>query len=996
MLQLKNIVKEYAAGDQKVAALRGVSLSFRKSEFVCILGPSGCGKTTLLNIIGGLDQYTEGDLVISGRSTKDYRDGDWDVYRNRSIGFVFQSYNLIPHQTVLANVELALTLSGVSKAERRRRATAALEEVGLGDQLHKRHNQMSGGQMQRVAIARALVNNPEILLADEPTGALDSETSVQIMELLKEVSKDRLVVMVTHNPDLAEQYGTRIVRLLDGRVESDSMPYEEEQAEVKAGGRLKKRPMSHLTALSLSARNLLTKKGRTFLTAFAGSIGIIGIALILSLSTGIQAYIDQVQEDTLSSYPVTIEAETVDMNAMMISMMGQNYDEGEKEERAPDRVYSSTVMYQMLDAMFNAKVSTNNLKDFKTFLDNGGGGIDELATIRYSYDFPFDVYTKDEEGAIIKSDMQALIGDAMNAMFGGNAASMQSMTTMAATMNIWNELIPGDGDQLVADLVTDQYDVLYGRWPQSREEVVLFVDENNEISDLMLISLGLVPSSLMDEALGALKDGGTVDPVEESWSYEELCSLQYKLILPAERYQFDAATGGYVDMSATDKGMELLYNSADVGLPLKVVGIVRPSEDATSTMVTGAIGYTSALTTYAIEKTQETDVVKAQLEDETLDVFVNLPFLTDDYVEPTDEEKKTEITAYLQGLSANEKAQAYLDVMSQPSDEYVEMMVQQQMAELTREDIEAMIVQQYAAEMGVDAETIMGYIAEMSDEELFEQVRTAAREMIREQYIQGVQAQMSAMPNEQLAGAMDLVLSGNEQMMQATGMKPFETWQYNYLYENYMPPVVSEATFEENMDALGYVDLASPSSINIYAATFADKDLIADEIQAYNASVSEDDEINYTDYVAILMSSITTIINAISYVLIAFVAISLVVSSIMIGIITYISVLERTKEIGILRAIGASKKDVSRVFNAETLIVGLTAGAIGIGVTLLLIIPINAIVQHLTGIASLRAQLPAMAGVILVGISMALTFIAGLIPSRLAAKKDPVTALHTE
>ena len=876
MLQLKNIVKEYAAGDQKVAALRGVSLSFRKSEFVCILGPSGCGKTTLLNIIGGLDQYTEGDLIISGRSTKDYRDGDWDVYRNRSIGFVFQSYNLIPHQTVLANVELALTLSGVSKAERRRRATAALEEVGLGDQLHKRPNQMSGGQMQRVAIARALVNNPEILLADEPTGALDSETSVQIMELLKEVAKDRLVVMVTHNPDLAEQYGTRIVRLLDGRVESDSMPYEEPQAEVKAGGRLKKRPMSHLTALSLSARNLLTKKGRTFLTAFAGSIGIIGIALILSLSTGIQAYIDQVQEETLSSYPITIEAETVDMNAMMISMMGANREEGEETPRDPDRVYSSTVMYQMLDAMFNAKMSTNNLKDFKTFLDNGGGGINDLAILRYSYDFPFDVYTKDEEGAIIKSDMEALIGDAMSAMFGGSMASMQNMTTMAATMNIWTELIPGDGGQLVADLVTDQYDVIYGHWPQNADEVVLFVDENNEISDLMLISLGLVPSSLMDEALGALKDGGTVEPVEKSWSYEELCSLQYKLVLPAERYQFDAATGGYVDMASTEKGMELLYNSADIGLPLKVVGIVRPSEDATSAMVTGAIGYTSALTEYAIKTTQQTDVVKAQMEDETVDVFLNLPFLTDDYVQPTDEEKKTEIVALLQGLSANEKAQAYLDVMSQPSEEYVEMMVQQQTAELTREDIEAMIMQQYAAEMGVDAETIMGYIAEMSEEELFEQVRNAAREMVREQYTQAVQAQMSAMPNEQLAGAMDLVLSGNEQAMQYAGMQPFETWQYNYLYENYMPPVVSEATYEENMEDLGYVDLASPSSINIYAATFADKDLIADEIQAYNASVSEDDEINYTDYVAILMSSITTIINAISYVLIAFVAISLV------------------------------------------------------------------------------------------------------------------------
>ncbi len=1003
MLKLCNIKKSYTMGETVVEALRGVDIEFRENEFVSILGPSGCGKTTTLNIIGGLDRYTSGDLIINGRSTREYKDSDWDAYRNHSIGFVFQSYNLIPHQSVLANVELALTLSGVSKAERRRRAREALEKVGLGDQLHKRPNQMSGGQMQRVAIARALINDPDILLADEPTGALDSETSVQVMALLKEVAKDRLVIMVTHNPELAEEYSTRIIKLKDGLVTDDTDPYHAEEAapvltgkQAKAG---KKTSMSFPTAFGLSLNNLMTKKGRTILTSFAGSIGIIGIALILALSTGINSYIDQVQQDTLSSYPITIEAETVDMTAMMMNMMGAQHESSESKPREENRVYTSTVMYEMLDSMLHMESTTNDLASFKTYLDNGGGGIADLATIQYSYDLNFDVYTRDEEGVIVKSDLQALIEDAFSAMTGGSAAMMGSfgnMSTMAGTLNVWEELLAGTDGQLVSDQLNDQYDLVYGNWPQNYNEVVLFISKDNEISDLMLVSLGLVPSSFMDETLEAIKNGGSVTPVINDWSYEELCDLEYKLILPAERYQYDAVSGTYVDMSATETGMELLYKSAEVGTPLKVVGIARPNEEATANMVTGAIGYTTALTQYAIQTIGEQDVVIDQLADPTMDVFTALPFATGEEVEPTDEEKQAAITDHLSALSAADKSKAYVDVMSQPADEYVAGVVEQQMAQLTRESIEEMIVQQYAAEMGVDASTIMGYIAEMSDEELFAQVATAMDAQVREQYSAAVIQQLAALPQEQLAGLMDLVLAGDEAVLTQMGQTPFTPQQYNYLYENYMPPTLSDATYEENLDRLGHVDLADPTTISIYAATFADKDQIADLIQIYNNSVSEEQKIEYTDYVALLMSSITAIISGISYLLIAFVSISLIVSSIMIGVITLISVQERTKEIGILRAVGASKRDVSRVFNAETFIVGLCAGLVGIGVSLLLTIPINAILLHFTGLVGLKAVLPVEGAVILVVISALLTIIAGLIPAKVAARKDPVEALRTE
>ena len=1000
MLKLCGIRKSYVMGDNTVDALRGVDLEFRENEFVSILGPSGCGKTTTLNIIGGLDRYTDGDLIINGRSTKEYKDADWDAYRNHSIGFVFQSYNLIPHQSVLANVELALTLSGVSKAERRRRAKEALEKVGLGDQLNKKPNQMSGGQMQRVAIARALINDPDILLADEPTGALDSETSVQVMALLKEVAQDRLVIMVTHNPELAEEYSTRIITLKDGLVTGDSNPYHSEKEtpvvtgkKAKAG---KKTSMSFPTAFSLSLNNLMTKKGRTILTSFAGSIGIIGIALILALSTGINSYIDQVQQETLSSYPITIEAESLDMGSMMASMLGMGGEENEQPHEE-GRVYASTVMYNMMDAMIHMETSTNNLVAFKEFLDKGGNGITDLATAQYSYDFPFNVYTRDSEGVIIKSDMDAVMEQAFSSMTGGSMSSMGNLSSMMVTLDVWQELMPDQDGGSVHESVKEQYDLVYGRWPEEYNEVVLFVDQNNEIPDLLLVSMGLVPSSKMDDVMEALRTGqGEVEPVSDSWTFEELCNMEYKLILPGETYRYDSTSGTWVDMAATKAGMELMYNSHDVGTSLKIVGIIRPGEESTISTVTGAMGYTAALTRYAIETTGGLEVIRQQLDDPAVDAITGLPFATGEEEEPSDEEKKAAITEHLATLSTADKASAYVDVMSVPADEYVSSTVEQQMAGMTRETIEAMIVDQYAAQMGVDASTIMGYIAEMSDEELFAQVETAMVEQICQQYAAAVIQRMAAIPAEQLAQMMDTMLAGNEAVLSAMGMAPFASWQYSYLYDTYMPPTLSDSTYEDNLELLGWVDLDHPSTVNLYASTFADKDLIADLIVEYNNGVAEEDQITYTDYVALLMSSITSIISGISYLLIAFVSISLIVSSIMIGVITLISVQERTKEIGILRAVGASKRDVSRVFNAETFIVGLCAGIVGIGVSLLLTIPINAILLHFTGIPGLKAILPWEGGVALIIISAVLTIIAGLIPAKVAAKKDPVEALRTE
>ena len=982
MLTLKDIRKDYVAGDMTVHALRGVSISFRENEFVSVLGPSGCGKTTLLNIVGGLDQYTDGDLVINGRSTKEYKDRDWDTYRNHTIGFVFQTYNLIPHQSVLANVELALTISGVDRAERRERAIKVLERVGLGDQINKKPNQMSGGQMQRVAIARALINDPDILLADEPTGALDSATSVQIMELLREIAKDKLVVMVTHNAELAEKYSTRIVRLLDGEVIGDTDPFNPDGAEPPREDTGKKKPsMSFLTALSLSFNNLKTKKGRTILTAFAGSIGIIGIALILSLSNGIQTYINQVQEDTLSTYPLTIEAEAVDLSSMIEAMAGAG-DGGDEHEL--DAVYSNVILYDLMDSITSMDTETNDLKSFKEFLDANGGGInDYTSAIQYVYEPNFDIYTQDDDGNVVKSDVVTLLNELLSGMYGGDFSDyFSTMGDFYSSFESWQEMLPGENGELINETLQEQYDVIYGSWPQSYDEVVLVVDQNNEVSDLVLYTLGLRTEEELTDSLEAYMNGETVDAEVQSWSYEELCGRTFKLVGWYDRYVYDDATGTYTDVSGTDAGLDYLYENEDVGVTLKISGIVRRNADAVAGMMSGAIGYTGALTEYVIGDAQGSDVIVDQYANPDVDVVTGLPFATGDEVEPTAEELRTEVDDYIASLNEEDKAELYTSLMSAPTDDYLNTAVEQAVSGLTREDIESMMLSGYAEEMGVDEDAVRDYVQQMDDETLMGYVRDMARETISEQYTEAVQQQLASLSQQQLAMALEYT--------------ELSDWQYEHIYNELMPPRYSDSTYDQNMELFGYVDMDSPDSINLYATTFSDKDEIARIIDEYNASADEEQQISYTDYVAILMSSISTIINAISYVLIAFVAISLVVSSIMIGIITYISVLERTKEIGILRAIGASKRDVSNVFNAETLIEGLAAGLIGIGLTLLLNIPINAIVQHLTGIESLRSILPVAGAVILIVISMLLTFIAGLIPSRFAAKRDPVEALRTE
>lgn len=975
MLELKNIVKDYEAGSTTVRALKGISISFRESEFVAILGQSGCGKTTLLNIIGGLDRYTSGDLIINGKSTKEFTDRDWDTYRNHSIGFVFQSYNLIPHQTVLSNVELALTLSGVSPAERRKRAIEVLEKVGLGDQLDKAPNQMSGGQMQRVAIARALVNDPDILLADEPTGALDSETSVQIMDLLKEISHDKLIIMVTHNPELAERYATRTVRLLDGAVIGDTAPCTEAAPPPKPEGALTKPSMSFKTALGLSLNNLMTKKARTFLTAFAGSIGIIGIALILSLSNGIQHYIDDVQEDTLSSYPLTIQAEAVDLSTMVGAISGA-HDSAMERTHDLDKVYSNQIMYDLLNNLTSMDTEVNNLTAFKAYLESPNNGLDEyISTIQYGYDMGFAVYTKDEDGNIVKADVTELLEGVMSSMYGGDYSSyFSSMDNFYSSFNVWQEMLSGKDGALINDTVKSQYDMVYGHWPENYDEVVLVVDKNNEISDLTLYALGLKSQKDMAQVMMSSLNREQVDSEQESWSYEDLCDRTFKVILPSEHYEYDSTAGTYQDLTEKAGGLEYLYNSGDVGIPLKIVGIVRPNGDAVATSMQGAIGYTAALTDYAIDRAAQQDIIAQQLSNPDVDVFTGEAFPAQSDAEHAD--KVSAAKQYVAGLSGDALTSVLIDTLATPSDAYLNEATDAAMAQIDRDSIKQMAA---SAGSDMDAEQINEMIDSMDDTTLMNYASVKVRESIAAEYKAQMKQLYAGMSPSELTSTFTLLDD-----------------QYEYIYDTYMTSDTVSSSYDINLKKLGYVQKDSPSTINIYATAFADKDKIADAIENYNNSVSKEDQISYTDYVALLMSSITTIINAISYVLIAFVAISLVVSSIMIGIITYISVLERTKEIGILRSIGASKQDISRVFNAETLIEGFAAGVIGIGIALLLLIPINLIVHHLTGISNLNAILPWLGGVLLVLISMALTFIAGLIPSGLAAKKDPVVALRTE
>lgn len=867
MLQLKNITKNYLSGDNEVQALKGIDIEFRENEFVSILGQSGCGKTTLLNIIGGLDRYTSGDLIINGKSTKEFKDKDWDTYRNHSVGFVFQSYNLIPHQTVLANVELALTISGVGKAERKKRAIEALQKVGLGDQLNKKPNQMSGGQMQRVAIARALVNDPDILLADEPTGALDSKTSVQVMEILKEISKDRLIIMVTHNPELAKKYSSRIVKLLDGKIIDDSNPYKSSEEDVKKARNKKdksgKASMKFTTAVRLSLNNLMTKKGRTFLTSFAGSIGIIGIALILSLSHGMQSYINRVEEDTLSSYPLTIQEASIDVTSMLEAMMGN----GEKEEHNDNKIYSRPIVNNILETV-STKLQTNNLEEFKKYLESGDTNIkDYINAIQYEYNLNLNIYKQNEDKTYQQVNPSKVFDELGFGEMMESRQSTSSMMSGSMTMtqtDVWNEMLDNQ------NLLQSQYDVLAGKWPTKYNEVVLIVDENNEVSDYTLYSLGIKDIKELNESMEKIKNKEKVEAGEsESYSYDDLLNYKFKILLNTDYYK--ESGNAWQDMSNDDEYMKNVVDNAE---EITIVGIIKPNEENVSSSGAGMIGYTKELKEYVINKINETEIVKEQKENPNINVFTGIEFPENqnssfDYSQLTDEQRM--------------------------------------------------------------------YMATLSEAELAELMKNYA--------------------------------------------------------EN------STATYDSNLSTLGVVDLNKPSTINIYPKDFESKDMITTRISEYNDKQTNDGKeenvITYTDIVGVMMSSVSTIINVISYVLIAFVGISLVVSSIMIGIITYISVLERTKEIGILRSIGASKKDVSRVFNAETLIIGLVAGLIGIVVTLLLNIPINMIIKSIVGISNI-SKLPTAGAIILVVISVGLTMIAGLIPARFAAKRDPVEALRTE
>ena len=1008
MLELRNIKKDYPMGNTVVHALKGVSIQFRRSEFVSILGPSGCGKTTLLNIIGGLDQYTDGDLIINGRSTKSFQDRDWDAYRNHSVGFVFQSYNLIPHQTVLRNVELALTLSGVSRAERRDRAIEALEKVGLGSQLFKRPSEMSGGQMQRVAIARAIVNNPDIILADEPTGALDTETSVQVMELLKEISKDRLIVMVTHNPPLAEKYSSRIIRVLDGNLISDSNPLtpaelEQERAidnaelEANKGKKIRKPSMSFATSFGLSLKNLFTKKGRTTLTAFAGSIGIIGIALILSVSRGMTDYINVMQENALSSYPLSIQATNIDLTSLIQTFMNLNTETGDHDK---DAVYERPAVQELVSAINNLDVAQNDLKSFKTYLEgqladpesslNGA-----LSGIQYSYAIDPQIYTKNPDGEIIHSDttemMQQLLisimgtgaadaswmtGSSSGSSSSSSAADMTGMSSMmgGSMMTLWQELLPGKDGAAVNDLLTRQYDLIYGSWPSSYDQVVLVVDENNELDDMTLYALGLISQDEMMD----IADGSDDASRKDQWSYEEICNTDFRLILPSSCYTYDENTGLYTDLRDTDAGLKYLY---DNGLKLHVTGIIRQNPDVETTMISGKICYTSGLIDYIVDQANQSEAVQAQKASPDRDVLTGLPFASRaDSL--TKAEKEQEMRAYIDGLDQAGKAQVYVQIMSLPDEDMISQQVDQMLADMNRDDMVSTLSQVLTQQMSVSQDQIDSYLADMSDEDLkstFSQMLTTQMET---QYTQQVTQQLAMLPDAQKVSALELAMDG------------YTPDQWAEYYDNIME--FSDATYEENLTTLGAIDLDSPSAINLYSASFDSKDVVEAAIADYNATVDELHQISYTDYVGLMMSAVTSIINAITYVLIAFVAISLIVSSIMIGVITLISVQERTREIGILRAIGASKRDVSVMFNAETVIIGFASGLLGVLVTYLLCIPINMVMHAVTKIQTLNAVLPLPAAIILIAISVFLTLISGLIPSRSAAKKDPVVALRSE
>ncbi len=1055
MLQLKNIVKIYKMGDATQTALCNVSVSFRDNEFVSILGQSGSGKTTLLNIVGGLDRYTSGDLVINGVSTKNYTDSDWDSYRNHSIGFIFQSYNLIPHQTVLANVEMALTLSGVSKKERRERAVAVLEKVGLTDHINKKPNQMSGGQMQRVAIARALINNPDILLADEPTGALDSETSIQIMDLLKEIAKDKLVIMVTHNPELAKQYSTRVVNLLDGKIISDTDPYD--ACETKDSSNEKNKvSMSFLTALSLSFNNLKTKKARTILTSFAGSIGIIGIALILSLSQGMSAYIANVQKETMESYPITITSTAFD--AMGIFSADNNREDEDKDKDKKEKQKNRDAVFADYGSMkakktMSATIKSNNLTEFKKYLDDPNSPVQQYIGengIVYSYDLSFSAFSYNKDKKFIDSDAET-VGDEGGGFFSGFSSFFGGESKTGAEN--FSQIIKGSNGEAVSDIVRNNYDLIYGTWPKKYNEVLLVVNRRNTLSAEELYQLGLITKKQYDEAAKKIEEGKEADNI--FINYDEITSHTFYLVPACDTY-LKNDNGTFTKIEEYEKyEKELTENKTK----LKIVGIIRPAESAENTTISTPIAYTYLLTDYIIEYTEKSEIVKAQQKTPTVNVLSGTKFDVS-----SEEEKIAEAINYIKSLDEEGKANLYRMVLfsknseddNAPSFSMPSIPSFPQMPTVpsttvpatkpngagsitpsipaTRPNIpstEAPTAEAPATDSSTEAATAPSTEGESTTEQEAvttptttpEQAIIAGQQEALSQAHNTIGMQQGALSSAQqiIEGQKNALIQSQSQLVMMSGIlkqieramnemssmtedsklaERLDDWLDDNpdeemlltIYDQY----IGEASYENNLTAFGLVSYDTPSSISIYTDSYEDKDMVSACIAEYNQNKSNEEKIVYTDYIALLTSSLTTIIDGISYVLIAFVAISLIVSCIMIGIITHISVMERTKEIGILRALGASKSNISQVFNAETFIIGCCSGLLGIIISFIALFPINAIIESVTEIENLNAQLPFFAAIILIGISIAITILGGLIPSRKAAKKDPVVALRTE
>ena len=1053
MLQIKNISKKYKTGELIQIALNDVSLNFRDNEFVSILGPSGSGKTTLLNIVGGLDRYDTGDLIINNVSTKDYKDRDWDSYRNHTVGFVFQSYNLIPHQSVLANVELALTIGGISKSERKRRALEALDKVGLKDQAHKKPNQMSGGQMQRVAIARALVNNPDILLADEPTGALDTETSVQVMELLKEVANDRLVIMVTHNPELAETYSTRIVKLRDGKIIDDSNPFviEEKKKEKPKYKNLGKASMSILTALSLSFNNLLTKKGRTILTAFAGSIGIIGIALILSLSTGFQNYIDKIQEDTLTSYPLTIMSETADATSMLLSMVP-----GEGEDVKDGVVKENKNFTNMF-----SKIGENDLKSFKYYLQDNDKKVDSMVSLtQYKYSVTPLIYTKNVKGKITKLNPSEILAS----MYGDSIMSMASNT-----VSVFTEMVD---DKTMAQ---SQYKILKGSWPENYDEVLLVLPAENEVSDLLLYSLGLKDVKQLEKMLTKIMEGEATEDntVPLELTYDELMNIDLKLINSTDTYKYNSKYKVYEDMTDDEKYMEDVYNNA---LTLKIVGVAAPKDSSNSSNLMSGVLFKKELTEYVINKASESEIVHKQLENKNINVFSNKHFDDEQNESGLDFEDMisidTDMLSSAFGVKVDEKdiakmTEGYMGEISKAIttdtskaekaftdtlvlltkgllNSYIDnsevvgfatiklsqienvvndyMKSKDAVALLTTLESEYVVpvdafvtvyspiikgfLKQYVSMMDPNSEDPSAVLVKDAVDTLVttlasqDMIITAAKTMGGKMIEATMQKTILTSVGElsgKLMSTMATAFNVDENKIAKAFKFELDEDEVKRLFQAMTTTTTKSA--DSNLISLGYQNIDEPTSISFYFKDFESKEKFIKFLDDYNDKMEkEDDEkvIKYTDITGILMSSVKVIVDSVSYVLIAFVSISLIVSSIMIGIITYISVLERTKEIGVLRAIGASKKNISSIFNAETFIVGLFAGLLGIGVSLLLLFPINSVIHAVTNNMNITAVLPTEGAIVLIVLSVILTLIGGLIPSKQAAKKDPVLALRSE